>query len=898
MNLEQVLRHHVQVCFSLRNNASDLVIRIKQKQTDADDSEIFELISHEKLEGDLPAILLEGYAHWLNLSTSILEIRSLSTLWETSSDNWKIDYTPGHYCMWKGPEYLLDVRSQSWEMVASLFKPLCTPQDLIVSALPADTSQPTSSLWLSVYLLHYDLSFYVDGDGDLQCRSIPGMVYDENQYIGSLFGLVNRLVLRSKIRYYNTIELIPRCVLIPDGEVSLQSDSHHIRVEISCSSGFGRVTYQTYQIDTDLGRLMGGVGLTSKLYCAYLHALTSRYSTDPLTGRSGTEEALSILHSGSCWSTVRFGPRDAQLLTLIASICIPEVLRSRQPMQEVKRCGILPLNLQNHELYILSEAIKEHYERVVLCYEHQSTPLFKHFPSHSDHSPKRAAGRARYLFPYAVSKECSRADLDARHSARDLVEIASGEHRAYTAATYVYHRTAMSKKDIWKMMQSWESISGGDTALSLQYDRSWLAPDLPLTWLKTYNLLRKSGETKWFQLLFSLPAMAYALPEHVELVHVFIAFAVHSQFCFEDPPDYLLYPISQGCYPSVDTLRDYVLGCAHPFVFDGEEKLTNEFERRQREMYNTRLLLDTGVTVRRLLKAWPCEVPPSCSLDPNLYAVETLESKVQSYFSDCFCNLKLQEHLTRVQTILDNLYLKAPPCPDTPSYSFNPSKSIPSCILLPLTIERLFSRPASPLRAHDRLPRFVTDVWNTSPSDFTSLRRLLAMVEANAVDAFQRKYSSDLRTSAQHFGSETSFVASGVTEPPTTEILTDHYARCRAGYAGALRHLQQCLGPRNPSERAVELSGQWPCITAQALFRCLASNSQTKVPDDWKRCLITFTLVALELQRARRLLLLHFSNVHEEFCRELRNEGCEGWNAETHPDWLLIQVGSFCYGSL
>ena len=130
----------------------------------------------------------------------------------------------------------------------------------------------------------------------------------------------------------------------------------------------------------------------------------------------------------------------------------------------------------------------------------------------------------------------------------------------------------------------------------------------------------------------------------------------------------------------------------------------------------------------------------------------------------------------------------------------------------------------------------------------------------------------------------------------TAETLVQHYARCRASYIEALHHLQWHLGPESDSEQAVEQSGQWPRITAHALFRCLASNSPIALPDGWKRCLIRFILLALELQRARRLLLLHFDNLHEEFCRELENEGCDGWDTEVHPDWLLIQVCLLFYG--
>ena len=453
------------------------------------------------------------------------------------------------------------------------------------------------------------------------------------------------------------------------------------------------------------------------------------------------------------------------------------------------------------------------------------------------------------------------------------------------------------------MVGSWVMVSG-NTTLSLQYDRSWLAPDLPLIWLKTYNLLRQSDERKWFQLLFSLPAMAYASSNLSELVPVLVAFASHSQFRIEDPPHYDSYLITDGCHPSWVTLREYVADCAYPLERSPErlepmsyDESYSQLEQRQLQMYNSRRRSDANKITEELLDAWPRETFPPCSLNSRLYDLADLESKVQHHFSSRFHNLKLKEHLTRVQAILNDLHSQAAPTSDTLPYSFHSSQSIPSCIPWPLTIDQLFARPAPPLRAPDRLPRYPADVGNTntSLSDSTPLHQLLATVEANAVTPFQRQYVSALRSSAESFGTEMTLVAHGATKLPTAETLMEHYARCTASYIEALRLLQRHLVPRSESEQAVEQSGQWPRITAHALFRCLASNSPVALPDDWKKCLVRFTLLALELQRARRLLLLHFDNLHEEFCRELENEGCDGWDAEAHPDWLLIQVCFSCY---
>ena len=881
------------------------MIRAKRKQVTGA-SNIIELIPKEKLAGDLPAVLIEGHVHWLNISTSVMEICPLDSLWETSSENWKINCTPGQYRMQKGNEFLVNIRSQSWDMVSTLLRPLDTPQNLVVSVSPINSRQPTSSLQLSVALPRYGLSFYVNEDGDLQSHDIRGMVYDKNQSVGALFGLVNRLVLRPKIRDDHAVELVPRCVLIPEGEISFKTDGHHVRVEINTRHpALGRVTYQIYRVDTDMGCLTGNVGLTNKLYCGYLHALTSGCCTDPLTGRLGTEEALSLLRSASCWSVMRFGSREAELLELIASICptrtwYPKLLKRMQKVEWLN----LPVSAQHHELYIVSKAIKEHYEKVQLFHDSQLSPLFQTFPLHDDHLLERSARRVAYLFPSEYSGQPSGANFDVQYSARDLVEVASGEQRAYTAALAVHHRTVDSTatKNLLKMVESWTGRVSGDATLSgsLQYDRSWLAPDFPSMWLKAYKLLRSNNEAKWYQLLFSLPAMAYASPKLDNLVPVFVAIASDPDFRSENPPHHDSYNLAEGYCPNPATLRRFVSECAHSF--EGSPESTEparigespmSLQQRRRKMYTDRRESDTNTTVDLLSDGWPCETPPQCSLNPDFYDMPNFTSKVQSHFSSCYRNVELKQHLIRVQNILNNMFSQAFPT-STLQYSFQPSQSIPSRTSWWLTMDQLFARAAPSLPAHGRLPPYTAADGNTSLSGSAPLHQLIAAVEVNAVNQFQRQYASALRTSAECFGSEISLVAHGETKLPTVEAFIAHYARCGARYIEGLDFVKQHLAPRSQSEQALEQSGQWPRITAHALFRSLASNSPTVLFDDWKECLTRLALLALELQRARRLLRLHFDNHHEELHRELRNEGCDGWNAQVHPDWLLIQVCFSC----
>jgi hypothetical protein len=61
-----------------------------------------------------------------------------------------------------------------------------------------------------------------------------------------------------------------------------------------------------------IGRLMDNGSLHSKLFLAYLHALTSFCLPDPLLQRTGTELALSILRSAAVRSFDRLTRRTSR----------------------------------------------------------------------------------------------------------------------------------------------------------------------------------------------------------------------------------------------------------------------------------------------------------------------------------------------------------------------------------------------------------------------------------------------------------------------------------------------------------------------------------------------------------------------------------------------------------
>ena len=210
--------------------------------------------------------------------------------------------------------------------------------------------------------------------------------------------------------------------------------------------------------------------------------------------------------------------------------------------------------------------------------------------------------------------------------------------------------------------------------------------------------------------------------------------------------------------------------------------------------------------------------------------------------------------------------------------------------LLRITLDHLLSnRPAPELRVRSTL---LCDSHITPSGDVPSLDQLLSPLWTDS--SFQREYLARLDSSSKcvRMDSPTTHRVAGEDR---IEALKKHYVQCRDNYLGSLDVVKKSLGPTtDPHEQALDRFGQWPPITADVLLRYLASASLIDVPPCWKKCLISLALLLLDLQRARRLLRFALDGLEEEFSKELENEGCDGWNAEDYPDWLLIQVNCFC----
>lgn len=369
--------------FSLREDKSQLIIRAKKGV------EILELIPHTIFEEDLPEILVNDYAHWLEPSTRVVELRPLTQLWAPSHQNWRIHVPQDeHATMRKGHSYLLiDIRSDTFRMISARLSALEYAPHLTATYCENDRS-------LLVDLPRLRLSFFLNTDGILESQNLPGMVIDSNQSTGTMFGLSNQLVLRAR---NPSSEPSQRCrrVLIPYGDTKLNGIvDDHINVTLDTSSKQLVHCYE-YNIDNVLGRLTGTVSLASRLYKIYLHALTSHCLPDPLTGKTGTEEALEGLQSAAVMSFERWGELEREILNKIWTLTPErEFEYGGQYMMKMRWSG-LPALSQHHDFAVFALAIDRHAKRLEIFDPPQRNRSQNRTTAIQNIAPRQARGTSK-----------------------------------------------------------------------------------------------------------------------------------------------------------------------------------------------------------------------------------------------------------------------------------------------------------------------------------------------------------------------------------------------------------------------------------------------------------------------------------------------------------------------
>ncbi|KAG1750376.1 uncharacterized protein EDB91DRAFT_686310 [Suillus paluster] len=898
--MEYATRGHVcdhQVSFALRDR-NNLIICAKHT---GEGSHILQLIPSEKFVDDLPTPLIVGHTHWLNLGTSEIEIRPAEHTWKSSPENWVLRFAVAGSPTLKnvGGATLVDIRSRTWDMISKKICPLEDTCHIIITYNEPSGSPPS----LKADLPRYGLEFFIDEDGELQSRNMRNMVVDAIQSTGTMLGLVNQLVLRPKSQIADEH---PRAVIIPDGHISYSTNGHHVQVTIAPEGT--RLTYHSYKVDPDLRCLTGNGGLTSKLYQALLHAVTSGCIPDPLTGRTGTEEALHLLHSAACRSFMKLHSRDTDLLREISSLSTrrgwyPAHLRKMQTVS----WSCLPSLAQHHNFHLAAKSIMDYGVQLSTFLEGSSSIPSFDLPLFTSHLLERASIRASVFYPDQFSLPPLLGATDGMYASRDVPDK-HAEERAFHTAFMVHQwpNRLPVQRNLLSLFTQWEYIQGIGESFSLQYSKDWLQPKFPDIFLSAYDRCRTVTKKDTFQLVFTLASVSYCSLDSHALIPTLLSFATVPEIrSLDDPPRFASYDLSDGFMPSNAILDNIISSCTKDYEISQERQLVarpDEDERalgeRRYSAFKDSCSSEKQLILSKLRDAWPCEDPPALNtLEANCCDLSELSGKLGPVFCSCWRNNCLKLHLDVLQETLKQFHAPNPPSKLFAQYNLHPHLDDLNVASPASSVDTqyLFDRDAPVMRtcgSSQVLPDYNRkDLVSLDSGVTVRLQQLINNFRARGSNKFYHNYADDLDRSRSSFCEE-KLVAPPDYTPYTMEILLEYHSLRSQQFQDALATIVRALSPASAADNVLYDAGLWPRVTPNFLFTRMASVSGNCLGKGWRTALVHLSHRLLQLQRSRRLLIFATDNNRVEFFKELENEGCEGFDPELYPDWLLTQIES------
>ena len=558
---------------------------------------MFELIPESKFTSVLPRSLIHDYFHWYNMKTQTVEFRPLANRWTPNLEkNWstafRLNGVPvlSRQQEFEVRQFLVVPNHALCRTIHNIFSPL-EPNifDLFITFRSTNHNiQP-----LSISLLRFNLTFAITQQGELGCLSHRGFILDSDQDIGTLYGLSNKLVLCRPSKFGRD-----RKVIIPIGPIRPSSTGvHHPEVFIETAGDAHSVRYRVYKVDEVLGRLREAT-FSDRLYRLYLHALTSHQLVDPLTKRTGTEEALEGLMRASSFSFQTLGSEDFDLLQRLGQLTPHRSFYSRETktMQIVQRHVTLPPTLEHHDFAEAVQKIWSHWQNIrVFHAESQGKTLASDeelLPGYrtAEHQQltRRIAARNLFYAPSWSDLPKSRAK-DSNYTPRDSMgdfDSVDRETRTFEMAKLVQDWPASLDvtTQLLTDVKKWGRVHAYTPELTLDYCTVWVEYSLFRVWRSLYNLCRAATkETDQSKLTFLFGTFAYLHPNEYHVHTTLLAFATCPQFAQLAPPDGGNLDFSHGDAPTESQLRSFVASNTVRFQesFESDElnRLTSAHQR-------------------------------------------------------------------------------------------------------------------------------------------------------------------------------------------------------------------------------------------------------------------------------------------------------------------------------
>ncbi|KAE8384199.1 hypothetical protein BDV23DRAFT_189450 [Aspergillus alliaceus] len=840
------------------------------------------------IRADLPTPLLDEYFHWLDLGSGELEFRRRAHLWwYKRPGNWMLHV--GVRQASRRQTLLVDPHSNVFHRIAGIFEHFESADRLVVFQ-PAKRN-------LSVELKRMDLDFTVNRNGILLCKQLRSEI-DPSQDAGTWYGLQSKIVLRDNENH------LCRSIIVPIGSIQYRRHDVHVLVRVVNDGRYGR-----YLIDNTLGRLECAPEPLLVFTKSQLHAFTSFPLSDTLTGRTGTEEALSCLTSAQSQPWTLLGPAQCTPLQTIARLTpvrkyYPSHLKRQQNVAWDEN---LTMTIQHDQYRPVIENILAKGERL------------SKFTSHNVYQLELEPGSAACLRErnYIRCHRFERPDAfprptidcrDTLYDSRDKLERNNATSNVFEIVSILHNSPSQicTTTDLAQLLDGIPYITGYFEKFQNSSLSDLLGLDIGTEWGRLVNLCRDSNN-QHLEAMFTLGTIAFAGNTNMGLLRSLAAICIlkdakdlklplhtgYSGFQLNDKPTQESLEMLMDRYPEI---------LNNGTSFDGAYNSMAESEDLCRD--------ECHALAEKLLQQWPCPQPSNINLTATHIDVNKALAMVQVEWLRLFKNFEFAQTLVAFQNVLNQYQGRSNPMTsEIPSPRLLRYSAPVRDVEIP-TISDLFSKkgPTSFRLKHSSwstLPRqeqFANSAADSSAhasngtaqqktKDSPEIEELTSIITklASSKSAVRTAYAKNMKDSLaalQHQPTEHDMLE----EIPTPINLPAIIFKVQNHLRKQLAEIRAFFADNDRRYKWLHAAQLWPCLIPVTVLQQLRSTNRYGFRSKIKQALLSYGLSITHVQQLLRIHDASLKNDAQRLQDEYNNPGHENWQPSEFPDWLLMEI--------
>lgn len=868
---------------------------------------------------DLPLPLINDCIHWLDLASRYLEIRPSATMWRYKQSNWAINIRTNQ--AHRRNSLLVDPRSSIFHQIAAIIEPFEHRSKMTVF-------QPQKNN-ISLHLPGLELSFRVNSEGLLESQQLRAVV-DGDQDAGTLYGIQSKLVLRDSI--------VPedRSIVVAMGPAKIERNGPHVRISIS-HTGF----YARFSINKVLGRLECASEPRLIYFKAYCHAATASILPDPLTGRTGTDEAIHSLQSGNAQPWAPVDEASYSTLSTLADLTpqrlyYPEKLKA---LQKVSWKAEFLSAVQHDDFRPMVKDIIQQCRALHRFHLGSANPPADD-PGGDEHLLARAQTR-RNAFRALQQQEASPTVRDRKYVARDCAK-SLGSRNAYESASLVRnwsHRISVNH-DLAAILQDWPLIQGFGSVFELHLFADLIDVNLAANWGSLFTLCQKASEAQdRFKLMFLFATMSFDAKVDMTMMRTLIAVAIMEEFRNLQVPRHPSFShFHRGQVPNAGFLSQLMKPYCTPYPEDERALLTVTMHSKQRRKLERAQLTheqqseeSCKALAHHLLSQWPVREPSISSSrlgDVQLLDVEKAYEAIKPEWERLFDNYELSEHLACVQNIIkacraadsasdlpvsegEQQFFSIPVSSNTrPTLqlllrkllgSSHIAAKVPSGDCSYATQPMLDDR--SIMNVSASVPGFITpsmtisrtrhnDLLNAKGSKSALMNELQSIVRpfADSEDPVRRAYGRDLQSSMRALENSKLGASKDFMQAAPTMNVARFAALSSSSMNAVTSRFESVRRALTQDESWLEAGALLPSITPVSLLEMLRPSAISGNMNIARDVVINYGESITRLQHMLRIQGAVLRKDTIQFANETQVASHTNWQARDHPDWLLLEL--------